>query len=430
MKKEHEKEKPEKKRGFLKRRRNRVLIGIVLFLVIVRLILPYVVLHYANKTLAKMPGYYGHIEDIDLAIYRGAYVIKDIYLHKADSVSRQETEFFDSKEIDLSVEWHALFDGKIVGELVFEAPNLRFTKDKAEPAQVAKDTNDFRKLLRDFMPLKVNRFEVNNGTLKYIDKGSHPPVDIQMDDTHILAENLTNVKDTSLLPSIITASANIYGGGMKFLMKLDPLAQSPTFDMNMELSEVKLPELNDFFKAYGKFDVNKGSFGLYTELAAKDEKFIGYVKPLIKGLDVLGPEDRDDSFLQKFWEGLVGGAGVVFRNQRHDQVATKIPLEGTFKKTNANLWYAILDVLRNAFIEALKPSLDQEINIGSVSKVKVEDKGKKGKEETKEEKKEEPKEEKKKGFFKKLFNKEKKESDKNDEQKSAKEDAKKEKGSK
>jgi hypothetical protein len=422
-----EKEKKKEKKAFLKRRRNRILIGIVLLLAIIRLILPYVVLHYANKTLARMPGYYGHIKDIDLAIYRGAYVIKDIYLHKADTITHIETEFFDSKEIDLSVEWHALLDGKIVGELEFESPTLRFTKDKAEPKEVAKDTSDFRSLLRDFMPLKVNRFEVLNGTLKYIDKTSRPPVDIQMDETHILAENLTNVKDTALLPSIVTAEANIYKGNMRFMMKLDPLAKTPTFDMNAEISNVDLPELNDFFKAYAKFDVNKGSFGLYTEIAAKDEKFIGYVKPLIKELDVLGPEDKDDNLLQQFWEGIVGGAGVVFRNQKHDQVATKVPLEGTFSKTSTNLWYAILDVLRNAFIEALKPSIDQEINISSVNKVEVEKKlGAEPKPES------EAKPEKKKGFLQKIFNKEKKEADKNEEKKEEKktEDKKKEKGSK
>src|ERR1043165_7734290 len=203
------KEKAKKSIPFFKRRRNQVIIGIIVLLAVIRLLLPYVILHYANRTLATMPGYFGHIEDIDLAIYRGAYVIKDIYLHKADTTTHYETEFFDSKKIDLSIEWHALLDGKIVGELEFESPTLRFTKDKAEPAEVAKDTSDFRKLLRDFMPLKVNRFEVFNGTLQYIDKGSNPPVNIQMDDTHILAENLTNVKDTALLPSLVTASANV-----------------------------------------------------------------------------------------------------------------------------------------------------------------------------------------------------------------------------
>lgn len=372
-------------KSFFKKKRIRIFLVIISALIVARIILPYIVLHYANKTLASMDGYYGHIRDIDLALYRGAYKIKDIYIHKSDSISNLETDFFDSKIIDLSVEWSALFDGRIVGELQFEDPTLIFTKDKVEPGQIAEDTTDFRQLLNDFMPLQVNRFEVFNGMIRYIDQGSKPPVNIQMDNTHILAENLKSIKGTTLLPSTVSASANVYNGTLTFNMKLDPLSNSPTFDMNAELKNTELPKLNDFFKAYGKLDVNKGTFGLYTEIAAKEGKFKGYVKPLLVDLDVLGPEDEDDKFLQKFWEAFAGGAGVIFRNQEYDQVATKIPMEGTFKNSKVNIWYAILDILRNAFIDAIKPSIDNEINITSVEDVISN-------------------EENKKGFLKKIFN--------------------------
>jgi hypothetical protein len=375
------------KRSFLKKRKVKVILIIIALLIAIRLILPYVILHFANKKLATMNGYYGHVKDIDLAIYRGAYSIKNVFLHKKDSITNLETDFFDSEVIDLSVQWNALLSGRIVGEVVFENPRLIFTKDKVEPAQIQKDTTDFRELLDDFMPLQINRFEVLKGVIQYNDQGSNPPVNIQMDNVKILAENLKTVKDTALLPARVTASANVYGGTLEFNLKLDPLAKDPTFDMNAELKNTDLPQLNSFFKAYGKFDVNKGTFGLYTEVAAKDKKFIGYVKPLLKDLDIVGPEDKQDKFLQKFWEGIVGTAGVVFKNQKKDQVATKIPLEGTFQNTDANLWYAIVDILRNAFIEALKPSIDNEINIGSVNEVQ---------------------EEKKKGFFEKIFNGDKK----------------------
>src|SRR5687768_15653105 len=94
--------------------------SVIVLLVVIRLILPYVVLHYANKSLAEMKGYYGRIRDIDLALIRGAYRIDSIYINKLDSVTNKQTPFFGSKEVDLSVEWKALFHGSIVGELVFE----------------------------------------------------------------------------------------------------------------------------------------------------------------------------------------------------------------------------------------------------------------------------------------------------------------------
>jgi hypothetical protein len=410
----NEKKKNTVKKPFFKRLTVRIFLVLIIILIGVRIALPYIALKYANKALSNMHGYYGHVNDIDIALYRGAYKIKNIYLHKVDTVTQQETEFFEARLIDLSVHWKALLEGKIVGELEVDDPRLRFTKDKAEPADVKNDTADLKSMLDKFMPLRINRFEIMNGVIQYIDEGSSPKVDIQLDNAHILAENLTSEKDTSLLPATVVADANIYQGHLELSIRLDPLAKDPTFDMNTELKDTHLPDLNDFFKAYAKLDVNRGTFGLFAELAAKQGNFVGYVKPVIKDLDVLGPEDRKDNILQKIWEGFAGGVGQLLTNQKHDQAATKIPLKGTFKNTKANLLYAVIEVLKNAFIEALHPSLDQEINIGSVGSEpdkshslfgKRDKKDKK--EDGKEEKKEEPKTDKKekKGLFKKLFNK-------------------------
>jgi hypothetical protein len=314
-----------------------------------------------------MHGYYGHIRDIDIALYRGAYKVNDMYLNKVDSASGKQTDFFRVKNIDLSVEWRALFHGKLVGEMEFNDPTLIFTKDRVELGDVKKDTNDFRKVLKDFMPLKVNSFQVNNGSLHYTDNTSSPRVDISLKKIRLLALNLKNVVDSNkTLPSTITATAAAYEGNMQLNMKLNPLAPAATFDMNAEVQHVNLVLLNDFLKAYGKFDVHKGNFGLYSEMAAKNGQFKGYVKPLIKDLDVVGPEDRHDSFFHKIWETIVGGAGEVFRNHKKDQVATKVPLEGNFKDPKIGTLDAIWEVIRNAFIQALLPSVDNQIDINSV----------------------------------------------------------------
>lgn len=339
----------------------------VVCLVIVRLVLPFFVLVYANRTLATMNGYYGHIEDIDLAIIRGAYRIDSIYLNKVDSLSGKQTPFFSSAHADLSIEWRALLHGSLVGEVVLERPRLLFTKDKVEPEELVEDSSYFQTMLKKTMPFEINRFEVVNGTIRYKDEGSKPPVDIEMNNTYILAENLKNSYDSSsLLPAKIKASASIYHGTLNFNMKLNPLANKSTFDMNAELKNTNLIELNDFFQAYARVDVNKGAFGLYVEAAAKEGRLAGYVKPLIQDLDIVGKEDRKDNILQKLWEGLAGTVGQIFKNQDKDQVATKIPFEGKLENPNMSVWYAVLNVLRNAFVNALQPAIDNQINIASV----------------------------------------------------------------
>ncbi len=357
------------KRKIYRSRRFKNLIIIVLALIVLRLFLPAIVLHYANRALANISGYYGHIEDIDISLYRGAYQINNMYLKKVDDKTGKQTDFFRTKNIDLSIQWHALFRGRLVGELVFDSPDLIFTKNKTEISDVKKDTNDFRKILKDFMPLKVNRCEIHNGSIHYVDNSSNPPFDISFQNTYALATNLRNVEDKkTLLPSTVTAQATAYEGSASLNMKVNVLAEHSTFDLNAEIKNTNLVKLNDFLNAYGSFDVHKGTFSLYTEFAAKGGKYDGYLKPVIEDLDVLGPEDKNDGFLHKIYEGLIGTAGEILENHKEDQIATKVPIHGEFGKSDTNTLEAIWELLKNAFIRALVPSIDNQININSVDK--------------------------------------------------------------
>jgi hypothetical protein len=348
-----------------------ILIGAV---VIIRIILPYVLLHVANDRLSKTPGYYGHIADLDLALIRGAYQLEGFYLDKQDSVTRKRTPFLRAGVIDLSLEWKAIFHGAIVGELVIDTAEVRFTKEAAEPADLQKDTASFGDLLHDFMPLRINRLEFHNSAIRYMDPTTSPPVDVQLNDVDLLATNLTNATDDKvLLPSKVKASAGLYGGHLSFNMGIDPLAESPTFDMDLALTETKLSELNQMLKAYANADVNKGTMGLYTEMATRNGEFTGYVKPVIKDLDVLGPEDRKDSFFHKIYEGLVGTGGSIVTNPRRDQVATKVELRGKLSDVKVSTINAVVQLLRNAFIRAIVPAIDQDVSINSVGEVEEKD---------------------------------------------------------
>jgi hypothetical protein len=347
---------------------------VVAVLVAARLALPYVILHYTNKTLAEMEGYNGHIDDIDLAVIRGAYKIDSIYLNKVDTVSQKETPFLAASMIDLAIEWRALFKGSLVGKVVIDQPLVRFTKEKVEPKDVQKDSSDFRQVLNELMPLNINRLELKNGLLQYIDNTSNPPVNIKMTDVNVVALNLRNSYDSSeVLPARIDANATVYEGKLDLEMKLNPLAEVPTFDLNAEWKNTNLVKLNEFFQAYANIDVNKGTFGLYTEVAAKEGTFTGYVKPLLEDVDVLGKEDRKDNVLRQVWESVSGTVSEVFENQSKETFATKIPLQGEIEDPNANIVFAIIQILENAFINALQPSIDQQISLGTVDKEQEEE---------------------------------------------------------
>jgi hypothetical protein len=352
--------------GLRLKKRYIILISIALILIIIRLLLPGVLLNSINHSLEENEDYDGHVEDIDLSLYRGAYIIKGIEISKKES-AKTPLEQLNLVNIELALEWKALFKGRLAGHLIFNQPKVVFSA--GDPDSLVKDTVRFKMMAEKLMPLKVNRFEIINGSIHYIDNHSRPKVNVSLEQVNVVASNLSNVYDSiNELPSTVSARAKAYEGTMYVDMKLNALASQPAFDLNAELNNTNLVLLNDFFKAYGNFTVNSGSFSLFTEMAASKGSFEGYVKPIIKDLDVLGPEDRNRSIFQKAWEALVGAAGSILKNQKEDQVATKIPIEGSFRKPETKVLYAVGEVLKNAFIQALMPGIDNQINYRSVKR--------------------------------------------------------------
>lgn len=359
----------------LKRRKRRriILLSILGVLIIFRLILPFIVLKYVNKQLANLEQYWGHVDDIDIHLYRGAYVINDMEILKLEKGTRktEKIPFFKCPKIDLSVEWSALFDGEVVGEIYTEKPVLNFVKGAHKGEDVAADTADFRQLVDALMPIKVNRFGIKDGEVHYIDHTRKPNLDISMKNIEAEARNLSNVNESNdLLPAYLNGTGNAYDGKFKVNVKFDALAKQPTFDLNTSMDGLNLVKVNDFLRAYGNFDVKKGTFGLYAEFAAKDGHFGGYVKPILKDLDVVQFNKEEGSVPQILWESLVGFGAEILQNQKEEQLATKIPIKGTFQDADVDVWRAIAYILRNAFLQALKPSVDNSININKMEEEK------------------------------------------------------------
>lgn len=113
-----------------------LVVSIIIVLVAIRIALPYVIKDYANKKLDEIEGYQGHIDDVDLSIIRGAYVIKGVTLEKTGG--KVPIPFFSAARIDLSVEWSALFKGSVVGEIEITNPELNFVAAKSEEQKQTK----------------------------------------------------------------------------------------------------------------------------------------------------------------------------------------------------------------------------------------------------------------------------------------------------
>jgi hypothetical protein len=352
-----------------------ILISIALLLVAMRLALPFVLKAYVNKQLDKIPEYAGELQEVDVHLWRGAYKIRNLKVVK--TTGPIPVPFFSTPAMDLSIQWKELFHGAIVGEVLLEKPQLNFVAAPSpEQSQTGMDKS-WGKTLEKLFPFKINRFEIKDGQIHFRDFFKSQPVDLFVTNLFAVATNLTNARDLKeKLPSGLKATGGTLGrGNFDIDLKLNVLAPAPTFELNAAVTNVDLVALNDFLKGYGKFDVERGIFSLYTSVASVNGNYEGLVKVLFENLDVFEWEkERKKNVLDIFWQAIVGVFSTTLKNQPKDRLAANIPISGSFTKANVDLWSAIGSLLRNAFVRAIVPRIDRSVHVEEVEQSK---KGKK-----------------------------------------------------
>jgi hypothetical protein len=181
---------------------------------------------------------------------------------------------------------------------------------------------------------------------------------------HAIATGLRNrpADANDKFPANLTVEGESVGGGrLSLVMRAEPLAAQPHFELRVTLDRVNLPALNDLLRAYGKVDVSAGVMQLYLEMAAREGRFEGYVKPFFDGVDFkdLAPDDKN--LAEKIWEKIVSGAVALFKNKPRNQIATRIPFAGEFGSADVGLLATLRTMLRHGFIKPLPERLERSV---------------------------------------------------------------------
>ena len=93
-----------------------ILVVLAVLLLAIRAALPSMVRDYVNDKLQALDSYDGRVGDVDLALWRGAYRLKDVRIVKTGA--QQSTPFFSGERVDFSVEWRSLLHGSLVARRV------------------------------------------------------------------------------------------------------------------------------------------------------------------------------------------------------------------------------------------------------------------------------------------------------------------------
>ena len=344
-----------------------LLLVLATLLVLLHLALPPLVRHYLNQNLADMGEYRGQVDDVDLAWWRGAYRIEGLLIEKKDK--RVQAPLFTAPGIDIAISWRALWhEHAVVGEVEFERPTLNFVDGGDKGESQTGEGVDWRDQLDALLPITLNEIRVIEGQLSFRNFTAEPPVHVYASGINATLYNLTNTTDAQG-----RRVATFEGTGRLFnrspieaTARFDPFTEWEDFELNLRATDIALKQLNDFSRAYGKFDFAGGSGDLVVEVQATDGRLNGYIKPLFRNVDVFDleqdVENEDKSLLRGLWEAVVGGGQEALQNQREDQFATRIELSGSTRDADVSPFQAFIAILRNAFVEAFTARFERSSN--------------------------------------------------------------------
>lgn len=333
-----------------------------------RLAAPVAVERYVNRQLADMGEYEGRVAEIELSLLRGGYVLRNLEIVKLDAAP-DTPAFATIPAMDLAIQWRALFRGQAVGEVVMHEPVLNLVQGPSDQEQQLGAGVNWPQEIRDLFPFRLNLVEARNGLVTFKAPGISTDDSLTMRDFQMQLRNLTNVQDVEE-PAF--AELDVRGGIMGnaplvLTGRIDPNEMTPTFDIDMSLEGAQLVDVNPWLREFLKVDAEMGVFSMYSELAAAEGRFEGYVRPILENPQLFNSETDSQGPFRKAWEALVNVAAKVLENRQEQQVATQIPLSGEIENPDVDLLTTLVNLLRNAFFAAFSHSLDGSITLRDVA---------------------------------------------------------------
>ena len=246
-------------------------------------------------------------------------------------------------------------------DYIHTAQTARVEKRRAQQAkQLAQQVSNAPGIL-----LRADQLRVVGATLGFVNRAARPEYRLFLDHAEVHLQNVSNQLTEGTAVAKVTG--RFMGSGRTVVgANFRPETNGPDFALAASIEDTDLRTLNSFLRAYGKFDVAQGFFSVYTEMRVRNRAVQGYVKPLIRKVDVYDTrQDHDKHLFQQLYEGVVGGISMLLENIPRREVATKADLSGPLENPHASTWQVLVSLIQNAFFRAILPGFERELGRAS-----------------------------------------------------------------
>ncbi|MBV9080782.1 MAG: YihY family inner membrane protein [Elusimicrobia bacterium] len=352
--------------------------------VFARAALPLVLTRVLNRLLRKVSPYRGTLDDADIDLWKGRLVIRGLRL--TAPAEKLAVPAATIGEISLKLDWKQLFRGAIVASADIDKPAvlIRANAEPPKPKETAatpappdrrpmvrpldpsvQDESRWNRKVAKLPPIRIDHIGIHGGEVHVQGVPGQGGSDLRAENLNVRVENITN--SINVAPSLaarLHADAHILGAGR---FRLDgrafPLADSPTFEVDVALRDVDLTELSDLSRARVATELRSGQLSLVAEAAAAEGRIRGYAKPLIEHLETA--RDGGDGAVQG---AVLRNIARLLRNAETGRIATRVDFEGDLKHPDVGVATALKTTLVNAFSKPLPATFEEtaEVTIPAV----------------------------------------------------------------
>jgi hypothetical protein len=212
--------------------------------------------------------------------------------------------------------------------------------------------------------LRADQLRLVKSTLGFVNRAARPEYRLFLDGAEVQVQNFSNQLTEGTAVAKVTGQ--FMGSGQTVVgANFRPETNGPDFALAASIENTAMPALNPLLRAYGKLDVVEGFFSVYTEMRVKNRAVQGYVKPLIRELDVYDTrQDQEKNLFQKLYEAAAGGVSALLENFPRDEVATQADIAGPLENPQASTWQVVVTLIQNAFFKAILPGFERELGGG------------------------------------------------------------------
>jgi hypothetical protein len=343
------------------------LLLIILALIAIRLILPSIALRKLNNSLASLDGpFCGHIENLHLAIWRGAYELENFVLNARNQETKEcKANLLTVERVQISAAWGELIKGKVRLRVDLFAPQVA-----VDPLITALETGDKRaeatkgaqKTWDILVPWRIDGLGITEGKAYFVlfgEGGISAPLE-QVDG------EITGIESSiaSALPILYHVKGSVFGSSAVIAAGSLALGPGPIrWNVDFSAEQVDMTKANPFLYNRLPMTFTTGKLDIYGEAAGKGSNLEGYTRLIFSQVKVISSKEHWKNFRQGIIEIVSSLFFAVTKNTKVHNVGTELVFHKKGQSMDVDWAGAVARAFQHSAGKLVPHGIDNSLNL-------------------------------------------------------------------